>query len=456
MLSQLDSYQNAQRTNLIDQVNGVVGQYLTEPDLHALTGDSYIGMLNSQPYGGWMQNLLRLTLNRMVFNAQPRLGQTLQQVNILDSIYEVVRQMKYQGVRVRVQAIGATPSSSFTNELGSITPGNGVIVAGTRRPNDGLLLQHALAETLELVCAADGQLDGRTEGNEIFSLTGTGGADVFAFDWPLGSDASTSLTVIDGNSDNTNGNVLTNSRFTAFTVVNKPDNWELVTGTAGNHFFKETSIVYDGAAALRITGDGSTLVQMRQRFDNAAGTLGELEPLTEYKFNVWIRRDGTAAAAGQWIWDLVDVNGVAINDADGNANSLTVDLTTLSTLYAPFNFSLRTPASLPSAYYLRGRMPTGNALSDGRSVYIDKGGLGLGAQSVRNGVYVAIFAGSVPFRRGDRGTIAVTNGRGAAGTLDTMQTVLYRLLPEAAQNEIIFPYAPTAGTEEVVDATLIA
>ena len=93
VLSQLDSYQNAQRTNLIDQVNGVVGQYLTEPDLYALIGDAYIGMLNSQSYGSWMQNLLRLTINRMVFNAQPRLGQTLQGINVLDSIYEVLLRM---------------------------------------------------------------------------------------------------------------------------------------------------------------------------------------------------------------------------------------------------------------------------------------------------------------------------------------------------------------------------
>ena len=441
LLKQMRTHQAAQQTNLIDTTTGVVAQFNGEPDIQAQIGSTYIGILNGVTgVGSLAQQVARDTLNRMVFRDNPRISQTLESVNILDSLNYLNERMRIQGASFLAMILTTTVGSSFTNPLASITPGNGVIVASTRRPSDGKVLENAIAETLLLTCSADSYSGGTSAGNETFAFTGTGSqSNVYAFNWPLGSDASTTLSAINGNADNSSGNKLTNSGFTNWTG-NTPDKYAIEVGVAGTQVNKEVSNVYDTGAALRITGDSAgTLTRLAQRFNSSTGTLGTLASLSQYSFNIFAKRDGTAPAAGQMAVELVDGSGNVINDMNGNANTFTIDLTgtNLDTNYKSFTGVFRTPALWPpSAYYWRLRMLVGQALTNGRSVYFDKASLGLMTQSTTGGIYGAVHAGSINFVKNDYNTIVLAKNMG--GNLDTFQVLMYRLFPEVGSNEILF------------------
>lgn len=448
LIKQMRSYQASMLLNFTDTTYGVVAQLNAESDIQAQVGSAYIGAVNAANSTlGSIQGVATAIVNRQIYRDNPRYGQTLTSQNTLASIYEVIRQMKIAGALVLAQTITATPTS-FTGV------GNGVINTSVRRPLDGLVLENAFAETLLLVCTSDSYLGGATEGNETFALTGVGQqGDVFAFDWPLGSNASTSLSAIDGNVDVGSGNLLTNSGFESWaTTTNVPDNWSLTVGTAGTNTLKETTIVYDAPPnfSLAIVGDGSTLTALKQQFDSSTGTTGTLEPLTQYGYNLFLRRDGTAAVAGVLTIDLIDGSNNVILDANSVANTFNIDLTALTTVFTSYRGQFRTPVIMPSAVYIRMRLST--ALTNGRTVYLDKSSLGLMTQAYTSGPFACIHAGSIPFLQGDYGTIAITNSRGAAGTYSTFQTLWAQLFPEMISNEILLP---SSSVPNISDANLI-
>lgn len=441
------SYQNSQNTNLTNSNTGAVAQFVGEPDIQSIIGGAYIGLLDSAgAIGGSMQNVAQATMNRMVFRDNPRISQTLQSLNVTDSIKEVIRQMKIQGATVLAHTITATPTS-FTGR------GNGVIVTSVRRPSDGIVLEQAFTETLLLVCTGDSYLGGASAGNESFQITGTGKqSNVFAFDWPLGSDARASASAIDGSANNSRGNLLTNSGFDTFTG-NTPGNFTIVVGTVGTHIFAESSLTFGGTKALRLTGDGTTLVELSQQFGISTGTSATIEPLTQYGFNIWARRDGTAAAAGSLLTiDLVDGNNTVIQDANGISNTFNIDLAALTMVYAAYNAAFRTPHVLPSTIKWRLRFPTGGALSDGRSIYLDLASMGKMISTYTGGPHLSIHSGSTNFSQGDYATVALSNSRGSGGTLNTFQTSVDRLLGLRELGLIL----PSSSSPTISDTDLIA
>ena len=175
----------------------------------------------------------------------------------------------------------------------------------------------------------------------------------------------------------------------------------------------------------------------------ARAILGQLAPLEQYSFNIFHRRGAAAVSAGQLQIDLVDRSSNAvILDEDGTANRLNIALTGLGMNWTNSTFTVRTPRIMPATYGLRFYNPAGQAVSNTHSVYIDRYGLGLMTQTTRSGIYVACHSGSTQFAEGDRGVLTVANSRGAAGTLDTFQTLIYRLLhPLIRDEEIIIPYS---------------
>lgn len=441
---QCRSYQNSQLTNMTDTTNGVVAQFNGESDIQGIMGTAYINQLNDpgSNIGSLAQNLAETTINRMVFRDNRRIAQNLESLNILDSIQEVIRQMKIAGATVLAMTIAAT-SSSFTGT------GNGAINASVRRPSDGLVVENAFAETILLTCSSDSYIGGSIIGNEGFTVNGTGSqSNYFAFDWPLGSDASTGVNAIDGNTNNGSGNLLNKSGFNNWTS-NVPDNWSLVTGTAGTNIIQENTIVYDGTSSVAITGDaGGTLTQIRQTLNASAGSTSTLDELSQYSFNMWVRRDGTAAAAGVITVDLYDITNSAImQDANGTNNSFTIDLTALTTSYVAYSGVFRTPARLPASYGVRIRLST--ALTNGRTIYFDKASLGEMTKIYISGPYIAVHAGSTAFIQGDYGTCAITNSRGSGGTLDTFQTLFTRLFPnEMLGSELVLPSSATPSISD--------
>lgn len=446
LLKQVRSFQNSQNTNLIDTTNGLVAQLNGESDIQAVVGSAYIGQLNSagDTTGSFASNVAQQIVSRMVFRDSPRAGQDLQSQNTLASLQEIIRQMKAQGASVLAMTIAATPTI-FTGT------GNGVVVASVRRPLDGLVLENTFAETITLVCSGDSILGGGTAGNEPFQVTGQGAqSDAFAFNWPLGSGASTALSAIDGSKDNASGNLLTNSGFDLFTG-SVPNKWVLDVGAAVTNTARETSLTFSSGSALRIIGDGTTLVRLAQSFNASTGTLGTLAPLTQYGVNLWMRRDATAPAAGAMVVELTDGTGNVIGDANGLANSFTIDLTNLSTTYTSYSGVFRTPIFLPASQRIRLRQTT--ALTNNRQIYLDDLSLGLMSQVYTSGPSLSVHAGSTPFLTGDFATVSVTNSRGAAGTIDTFQTAFARLFPQMIGSELLLP---SAAAPSLSDGALIA
>lgn len=449
IIVQMASYQASQLGNLKDNADNAIVQFEGEPDIQATLGAAYIDMLNA-PGGiaGTLQTCASTYLNREVYRDTPRIAQNLTQINLLDSIQEMVYQMEQQGASVLAMTI-TTTVTPFTNNVQNT--GNGAIVVSTKRPIDGRTLERCFSENLQILCTSDSYIGGSTEGNEGFTVTGEGDeSDVFAFDWPLGSNSTQGYNCVDGSVSEGSGNFLSNSGYDAFTS-NTPDDFTITVGTAGTQIFAETSLVFGSGKALRLLGDGTTLTAWTQEFDSATGTSQTLEPLTQYSYNVWVRRDGTAPAAGQLAVELIDGGGAIVQDAAGNNNQFTIDLTGLTVFYAPYGGSFRTPHVMPDTLKIRFRLTTGNALTSGRSVYFDRGGLGLSVQQYVGGPYLTLFSGSSPFVQGDFTLVGISNSFGSGGTLNTFQILVGRLISEFTTNDILIP---SSATPTISDALI--
>lgn len=442
VISNAKTHQTAQETAYIDLTDGVIGQYESESDLQALMGSSYISLLDSIGglASGVMQGLATATANRMVYRDTPQLNQNLTSINLLASLENIVQQMEDQVYYVLAMTVAATVAS-----FDSGMTGNGSVNVSVKRPKDGRYLENAFAETLTFTCSADSYEDGATAGNETFDIRGEGNqGNFFAFDWPLGSNGSTSVNAIDGEVDNGSGNLLTNSGFEAWTT-GAPDNWVEVTG--GSLITEETVLYYTEGSALKITGDGSTLPSITQLFDDATGTEGAVSGITQYSVCLFMRRDGTPAANGTLTVDLIDENGDTIADEAGVDNTFDIDLTALTVNYLPYKGVFRLPYIMPETVRIRVRC-TGTALTTGRAVYLDKMSMGEMVQLYTQGPFVAVHSGSVPFRNGTYTTAEITNSRGSGGSLDTWQVLWARLFPIAYQNEILLP---SSGSPNISD-----
>lgn len=447
MVREMGSYQDSLLTQMTDVASGVVGQYEQEPDIQAIMGSGYLGVLSAtgSAVGSICQQMAAATVNRMIFRDNPQLGQTLTQGNTLASLTELLRQMRAAGATVLRMDVSATG-----NTFAPPAAGNGVLVVSVYRPLDGLLLENAYEETLSVICSADSYNGNATAYNEPFSVTGTGSqTDFFAFNWPLGSNTSLTINAIDGDTSNGAGNILNNSGFADWTG-GVPDGWSLDEGT---NIAEESTLVYTGGAALRIDGDGATLTELSQLFGAATSSLGtttSVLPQTQYSFNVFLRRGGVAISGGAAaVVELIDQDGNAIADNNGVDNSLAIDLTALSTSYTAYNVAFRTPTILPDTTRLRFRLTT--AIPSGQFVLADKASMGLMTQLYTSGPYVASHSGSIPAEAGDRSTITVTNNRGAAGTLDTFQTLFARLYPTYVYgNGLLLPSSATPSISDTL------
>jgi hypothetical protein len=459
MIQQAYAYQQGVLTNLTSTSAGAVAQFNAESDIQAQLGSQYVTQANvpGDPIGNLMQQVAQSTANRMVFRSNPQLGQTITQANIVASIQEIIRQMKVQGATILRMTVGGTltnPFSAFNTNVG-----NGTVTISLIRPVDGNPLENAFAEQLTALCSQDSYVGGAIAGNEGFTIYGEGSEpDVFAYDWPLGSNASATFNAISGNGNNSLGNLLYNSGFATW-AAGAPSNWTINNG--GGLLSQENSLTLlpSSTSALKITGDGSTLLSMQQPFDNAsAGTPAALTPLTQYSLNIWMRRDGTAPSAGELTFSLIDGNNNVILDEAGNPCTTTVNLTTLTTSYAAYNVSFRTPQVLPftvgtqtQTQSLLISMPAGNALSNGRAVYVDTMALGPMAQLYASGPFLAVFSGGTNFAQGDYCQLNVTNSRGAGGTLSTFQTVCFQMFyPYFLQNEFILPSAASPNVSDAL------
>lgn len=431
-ITNINSAQTTLQNTLINTTNGVTTQLAAEPDLAAQVGNSWISLLTSlESSCSLMKQLAPQVINRLVYNYQPQLNQSLSSQNLIASISFILQQMAAQNQTILQMTVTGTP--------GDITgTGTGVMNISLKRPFDGRFLENAYQEVLTFTCIADSYTGGATAFNEQFAVTGEGAEpDLFAFDWPLGSNGNISINAIDGDTSQGSGNLLNNSGFDTW-VSNLPSRWTI--NVNNSSISQNSSIVYSVGSSMEWTGDGSTLTNISQLFNSGTGNTSTLSPQNQYSVNLFLRTGGAAPATGVLQVDLVNGNGSVINDQAGNPNSFTVNLTGLNTTWMPFTGFFRTPVIMPSTYAIRYHLTT--ALDSGKVVYFDKTSMGLSQQVYSQGPFVALHSGNIPFVASpvaDYGTCQVTNSRGAGGTLSTWQTVLFRLLSSQLPYELIWP-----------------
>lgn len=330
--------------------------------------------------------------------------------SITTALEELRRQMVVSSESVKAATVSVTAAALTTNS------GNGAIVTTTKR-GDGKTQELIVAEVGFLTCTADSQTGGATIAQETFTFTGEDDdGDESAFNWPTGSGATATVTVIDPTQDNAGGNVLTNSDFDTWAGSPlSPTGWIIAgAGVFGTDIVRTTTI-HDaptgGTYGLSFVGDGSTLSGIKQLFDNATGTLGELLPSRSYAVNFWGKFSATPST-GIITVSLVDGSGTVVADDAGTNNTQTFDTTGWSTSFVAKNVVFRTPKLVPTTCYLQVKVTT--AIENGKTVYIDQLAMGLTEPLYDGGPSVAIFPGATKWVSGDGWTLTMANNRGGA------------------------------------------
>jgi hypothetical protein len=302
------------------------------------------------------------------------------------------------------QSIQQNTVSSSTVAGGS-NIGNGVVNVSLL-DNSGEALQTPYAENIVIDCTSDAQTGFATAGSESFTAQGEyAGTDPLAADWPLGSGASNFMQAISASQNNNLGCLTNNGAFENWTS-NTPNNWGILTGTAGTEILKETTHVYGGAAALSYVGTG-TNPSIAQVFNNGStGTSANLLPLTTYSLSFWVR-SSVSLGAGTLVVRLYDVtNSAVMVNAASVANSLSINLTSLTTSYVNHVVVFQTPRVLPASYRLE---INAASIPSTDKVYLDHLSLGLMTPLYTNGPSLAVHSGSVPFILNDGFTTTVSN-----------------------------------------------
>lgn len=209
----------------------------------------------------------------------------------------------------------------------------------------------------------------------------------------------------------------------------------ITTPTPGSNF------VVRGARSLYFVGDAATSATL-----TCIQAPVSVSASTQYAVNIWSAVD-VVPAAGTLVIDLVDgIGGTVVNDDQGTANTLTIDLTAETTSFVSHSVVFRTPAVLPSTTYLRLRLTT--ALSTGTNLYMDELCMVSMTELYSGGLYAAAFSGPKDYVVGDAATVTITNDM--RGALHTWCNRVFAL----RTNRQLLP-STAAGTETQAD-TLIA
>lgn len=325
---------------------------------------------------------------------------TLPSRDIRTAMTELVRQMANTSDSVKANTVSASVAAVSTNT------GDAAAICSVL-DGKGKTLEYAFPEVLELVVTNDSQ-SGGTAGQEPLTLSGEVAlSDTLDWQWPDGSGARASLTMVDPTLDETGGNLLVNSGFDAFTA-NVPDDWHVVLGTAGTTVLKQVTTTYDSSgAALEFVGDGGgTLSSVKQVL--GTDTSGTLKPNTVYGVCARVQK-GSGAAAGAVQFALTDGDGAVITDDNSANNTITLAVGAMSSWTTMSGF-FRTPKVLPATINFRVSVST--AITDTKSIYIDHLAMCEATQAYTGGPFVAIFAGATDVIKNDQWNITISNNNG--------------------------------------------
>ena len=240
-------------------------------------------------------------------------------------------------------------------------------------------------------------------------------------DWDAdGDDVEAALSAIEGLDDvevTTTGTSPNYTHTIAFNAVAPAGDQPLLTsinnldtGSKAHAEVTAGSAYSKSYRALHLLGDGATLHQLRQLID------GTMLPETNYGISFHCKTDDNLAT-GTIKVQLIDGQGNVVNDSEGTANSISVDVATLtSSAFANSTGFFRLPAVIPDVLYLQ--IVATVAISNTHSVFIDDLVLAEAVELYEGGPYAALFAGSSrDVQDGDRWVATATNDQG--GKLQT-------------------------------------
>lgn len=285
---------------------------------------------------------------------------------------------------------------------GGVANTGDTIVNATVKGTDGKNRELVFAETLALAVSNDNQ-HGVTAGNEPWTLLGTvAETDPLSYNWPKGSAASETGTVVDSLDDATAGNLLTNGHFSNFTS-SIPDSWTIISSVPANIAAAGASYGF-GTNALKFTGDGADLTSIGQ-------TLTTLEPNTVYAWTLTYKNTVASPATGTLRVSLVDGSNTIITDDNSGSNSSTVALSGVAnTSWHQLNGFFITPKSLPAT--VKFRIDLSVALENAKIAYIANVALCETVEAYTGGPFVGAFRNTIDPLIGDSWNVAVSNDYG--------------------------------------------
>ncbi|MEC7115106.1 MAG: hypothetical protein VXW76_00880 [Actinomycetota bacterium] len=179
---------------------------------------------------------------------------------------------------------------------------------------------------------------------------------------------------------------------------------EFLTGGSGAPYSVVSALVTDGefrtaGRSLKIDGDGSEQTDYYQKI--------ELSKDTVYFAHALIKETATITS-GTLNLSLVDSPaGTVLQDRQGNNNTGSVTLSSLSAGWNHFGVFFRTNNDLPESVYLRLNCAT--AIDASGTLCVDTVRLLPAAQFYNGGPYYCLFEGDTNFELNDTFTIAVNN-----------------------------------------------
>jgi len=301
------------------------------------------------------------TLVEMLWvDAQTSSSRTMRTKAIEDALVYLIRDMDATSNSVE----GTTVAGGV---LGTSGTGNGTMLFLNEAPN--VLLgstndwPNIRTDLLVAQCIQDAQDGALTAGSELFRITGTAAYGGLDWRFPAGSGAQMTLASATAGIDygTQYANIGTNTDLEDWTS-NVPDQWSVVSGTAGTDFLAETGTYYRGASCLKAPAT-STTWRIRQQLGSPSGSLGTIQPDRPYAIVFAAKKDASATGAIR----------VSIKDASNNVvGSLTKALTVasdLTTSWALYSTTVRSPKVLPAASYIVVEATTGIGTA---AVYIDE------------------------------------------------------------------------------------
>lgn len=405
ILGALNALNTARGTTLANHVATVYGDY-TSAD-RSLAANLYTTLASYQSGGSGLasalQSLAQQTVIQMAADdaAQPN-------ASLFNALDYLINQMTGSSDSVTACSVGASSSAASGNT------GNAVVALSAKTAT-GKVCENAFAEAASLVCTSDSVTGSATAGQERLAYTGIASvADSLSWLWPAGSGAGSALQAISASvsqSSSARQNQLNNGNFETFTS-NTPAGWVIGTGTAGTTVLKSTAQHYDGSASLQLAGNGTENTQLYQAFGVSTGTTRSLSPYTQYAVNLWVKTDSIPAAGALRI-ALTDGSGTVVNDTAGNANSVSIGLTTIGTTWTAVSAFFRTPRLVPSnGFRLELKLTT--PLSNGVNAFVDRLALAQPTQPYPQAPAIAVFSGSTNLIAADSYTLTFTNDQGGA------------------------------------------